>query len=63
MSLCLKDYATLIIDTGSDISLLKLFVAEDDAPIDVSAKVEIRGVTDQIIQTYGLCESSMEIKR
>ena len=45
--------ATFLIDTGADINVIKLNALREDITVDVRDSIEMRGITDERIETLG----------
>lgn len=45
----------MLVDSGADISLLKLYYTSDDAKNFPQKKVVIEGVSDNIVNAYSMC--------
>lgn len=51
----------MLVDSGADISLLKLNCTNDDAEIFPQITVEIKGVTENTVKTYGMCIGTLTL--
>jgi hypothetical protein len=53
--------ATLLLDTGSDISLLKINSADDDAQVSIEKKIKIKGIGTEIVTSLGVCFGNFQL--
>ena len=54
--------AKLLIDTGSDISLLKIDHADDDALVYTDNKIALKGITPKVISSIGVSIGKIQIQ-
>lgn len=54
-----KGKCNLLVDSGADISLLKIHRVNEDTIIAVNKAVKIKGITSEEVKTYGLIEADM----
>lgn len=47
--------AKLLIDTGSDVTILKINHADDDAEVHTNNLIQLKGITENTITSLGLC--------
>lgn len=50
-----------MIDTGAEISLLKVSYLDDDAIVYPNQKICIKGITSESLETLGVCPSVLEL--
>ena len=53
--------ANLLLDTGSDITVLKLQCADLDAFINTNHTLRLKGITSEVTSTLGVCQGTFQL--